>query len=423
MLRYKLLIFLLTPIIIGYTIIRAVKFKDKRYLQQRLGFIKALNHKQNKPVWIHAASVGEVIAVIPLVQRIQNEYSGTPILITTNTATGAEIVKTQLSSLPQVEHCYMPIDWSWAMTKIIKYIQPRTIFVVETEIWPNLFNSCFSNNIPVIIINARLSHRTTSAKPWLIHIYKNTLSNVSKILARSEEDYNSYLKLGAQKSRLKLVGNIKYAANNATNLKPILLKRPYVLAASTHDDEEKQLSLIWMKLIENKVITNEILVIVPRHPERSHRIEQQLKNSGANLAIRSKDENISDLTQIYIADTVGELKHFMLNAKFVFMGGSLIPHGGQNIIEPAQLGKAIIFGQHMFNFKYESQQLLDNDAAIQVKTTDALYEQFVLLLQDNNKIDQLSKAARQVMQNQGNTILDQYMMELKPYIVNDNTIS
>jgi 3-deoxy-D-manno-octulosonic-acid transferase len=415
--RYKLIILLLTPLIVIYTIFRAVKFKDKHYLLERLGLTNITKNHQKNLIWIHAASVGEVIAVIPLIQRIQNQYPKTPILITTNTTTGAEIVKKQLGSQSTVQHRYMPIDWNWTINKIIKKIQPHCVLIVETEIWPHFYNACFKNNIPIIIINARLSHRTTSAKPWLLNIYKKTLNKVTQVLARSKEDYDNYLKLGTPSSKLKLIGNIKLASINNNNLIPISLGYPYVLAASTHDDEEKQLTSIWMKLIKNKIVTNEILVIVPRHPDRVSDIIQQLKSLNANIVVRSNNDQITDLTDVYLADTVGELKQFMLEAKFIFVGGSLIPHGGQNIIEPAQLAKAIIFGQYMYNFKNESQLLLDNNAAIQVDNKDELYKQFVNLLQNRTKIKQLSEAALVVIKNQEYSILDQYMSELKKYII------
>jgi len=423
MLRYRLLILILIPAIVLYTIIRAIKFKDKRYLLQRLGFITTKNFKyvtnnNERPIWIHAASVGEIIAVIPLIQKISNQYTNTPIIVTTNTTTSAEIVDKQLSSIPLLQHCYMPFDWFRVMQKIIYIIQPTCILIVETEIWPNLLSIGHSKNIPTIIINARLSHRTTTAKPWLLNLYKNTLQNVTQILARSVEDYDSYLKLGAIESKLKLVGNIKFAENQNSNLEPILIERPYVLAASTHEDEELQIASVWMELVKNKIVKTEILIIVPRHPNRASAIAQQLKKLDANIAIRSRNEAITELTQIYIADTVGELKRFMVDAQFIFMGGSLISHGGQNIIEPAQLKKAIIFGQHMFNFKDESQLLLDSNAAIQTNNLDELRDAFKQLLQDKEKIAQLSKAAHTVIQAKGSSIVDTYLTEIEKYISN-----
>jgi len=417
--QYQLLILIITPVIVVYTIIRAIKFKNFRYLFQRFCLSKFNKYKQKKPLWIHAASVGEVIAIIPLTQQILKQYTNLPIIITTNTTTSAEIVKTQFVSNPMVKHYYMPIDWKWAVQKIINAINPRCIFIIETEIWPNLFAYSYKKNIPLIILNARLSHRTTSAKPWLLQLYKKTLKNVTQILARSAEDYKSYLKLGALESKLKLIGNIKFASRQEKTLIPISIERPYVLAASTHDNEELQLISMWMKLIKNKIVENEILVIVPRHPERASSIKQQIKNLNAIISIRSKNESITDITQIYIADTIGELKKFMLNAKFVFMGGSLISHGGQNIIEPAQLAKAIIFGPYMFNFKDESKLLLDNNAAIQINNENELYDMFVQLLQNTIRITQLSESAANVMQNQGNTILQLYLSEIKKYIIQD----
>ncbi len=415
--RYQFLILILTPVIVVYTIIRALKFKDPRYLLQRfcLNQFKSIpNH--TKPIWIHAASVGEVIAVIPLIKSISKQYPNVTIMLTSNTNTSANIVKNQLATIPLLQHYYMPIDWKWAMKKIIKKTQPRCILVVETEIWPNLFSCSHAQNIPVIIINARLSHRTTNAKPWLLTVYKKTLRHTSKILARSIEDYDSYLQLGAQKENLKLMGNIKLASQTAQNIKSLALERNYILAASTHEDEELQLAEVWTQLINNKIVSNELLVIVPRHPERAQSIKQQIKPLLSNIAIRSHKDTISEQTQIYIADTVGELKQFMIDAQFIFMGGSLITHGGQNIIEPAQLQKAIIFGKHMFNFKDECSLLIENNAAIQVQNKKALYDSFADLMQHPEKIKQLADSAEKIIHTQGNNILQHYMLEIKKYL-------
>ncbi len=321
-----------------------------------------------------------------------------------------------MASLPMVNHYYMPIDWKWAVQKIILAFQPRCILIVETELWPNLFHYSHQKNIPIIIINARLSHRTTSAKPWILQLYKHTLKNVTLILARSTEDYQSYLKLGALDSKIKLMGNIKLSSNNDQKLIAIPVGRPYVLAASTHQDEELQLTTLWMELIKNKIVTNEMLVIVPRHPERASSILQQLKNLTEHISIRSKNHAITTTTQVYIADTVGELKQFMIDAKFIFIGGSLISHGGQNIIEPAQLAKAIIFGQHMFNFKDESKLLLENNAAIQVKNKAELYNSFEQLLTNSKRVTQLSESASKVVQEQENSVLHSYLTEIEKII-------
>lgn len=415
--RYQLVILMLTPVIVIYTIIRAIKYKDCRYLLQRFCFTQFKTSGEHKnPVWIHAASVGEVIAVIPLIKSIRKHYPALAIQITSNTNTSADIVKNQLACVENLKHYYMPIDWKWAMKKIIKLTQPRCILIVETEIWPNLFCYSQQQQIPLLIINARLSHRTTNAKPWLLTIYKKTLNNTTKILARSIDDYDSYLKLGAKKSNLKLMGNIKLASHTEQTVTSIAFERNYVLAASTHEDEELQLATIWKQLITDKIVSDEILVIVPRHPERANSIAQKIKTLLSNIAIRSHNDSISDITQIYIADTVGELKQFMVSAKFIFMGGSLIAHGGQNIIEPAQLHKAIIFGQHMFNFKDECKLLIENNAAIQVTNKEELYKSFSDLLQEPKKVKQLANSAVKIIKTQGDNILQHYMLEIKKYL-------
>jgi len=417
MMKYKFLLFILSPIIVCYTIFRAIKFADLNYLKQRLSLVSITSQtKLVNSIWIHAASVGEVFAVIPLIHQISKQYPHNAIYLTSNTTTSAEIIKTQLSSIANLQHYYMPIDWSWAVQRLVKAFRPRCIIIVETELWPNLYKQCFKQNIPIIIVNARLSHRTTSAKPWLLQLYKELLAKVTLILTRSMEDLTRYQKLGADDSKLKLVGNIKYSYNKDLKITPIQIERPYVLAASTHNDEEIQLVSMWLQLVKRRSVKKELLVIVPRHPDRLFSITQQLKSLNAKISIRSKNDIIDNSTQIYIADTVGELKQFILGAKFVFMGGSLVAHGGQNIIEAAQLSKAIIFGQHMFNFKNESELLLQNNAAIQVKNITELSEVFVQLLQTPEKIVALSESASSVIHNQENSILQLYMQELEKYI-------
>jgi 3-deoxy-D-manno-octulosonic-acid transferase len=233
------------------------------------------------------------------------------------------------------------------------------------------------------------------------------LKSVNAILARSADDADAYIQLGAPADAVNTIGNIKFANMPDTEVKAIDLGRPYVLAASTHDNEEQQLAEIWQNM--GKQTQGRLLVIAPRHPQRKDDILRQLKNH--NLAVRSENDAVTASTQIYLADTLGELEGFMLNADCIFMGGSLIPHGGQNILEPARLGKPIVFGPHMSNFAEETQLLLDAGGAMQVADKQALQALLSDWLTHPERAASCGQQAAQLMARQ-NTVLDRYLQAI-----------
>jgi 3-deoxy-D-manno-octulosonic-acid transferase len=337
---YRLLLTLLSPIILGHIVWLAISNRQIRYFWQRLGF-KYSNLPKNS-LWFHCASVGEVNTLLPLLKNIHNKNNQLNMLITTNTITGAKVVKQQ--NLDYLYHSYLPFDWCYAIRSFIAATRPASLYIMETEIWPNLFSLCDDNKIPLHIINARLSSKTTTANKWVKSLLKHSLSKVDAIYARSEENALAYQKLGASTDIIKNTGNLKFStaihsSQDSQNNK-IPADRHYVLLASSHQDEEKKIYTIWSQLKRS-----ELLVIAPRHPERCSSIVQQLESK--NIAIRSKDQPITDTTEIFLLDTVGELKNYFTKAKFVIMGGSFVPVGGHNILEPAGFNKAIVTGPSM----------------------------------------------------------------------------
>ena len=298
---YRLLIILLSPVIIAHILWLAFTNKQSRYFFQRTGYkFPDLPHNC---LWFHCASVGEVNTLLPLIHNIHKQDKNLKFIITTNTITGGEIVTQQ--KLDYVFHCYMPVDWMYSVEKFLTKIKPASIYIMETEIWPNLFTACKKNGTSIYIINARLSRKTTSAKSWVKQIYKSSLLKVSKIYARTKKDAESYKLLGANKGTVTTIGNLKFTTaltSEQAKLEPVVnIDRKYVLVASTHKDEEEQIYNIWKKLKRT-----ELLIIAPRHPERSTSIINKL-NSDA-IAIRSKNQKITDETEIFILDTIGELK-------------------------------------------------------------------------------------------------------------------
>ena len=257
-----------------------------------------------------------------------------------------------------------------SVTLFVSTLRPTALCVLETELWPNLFSVCHSRKVPIVIINGRLSPKTTGTYKWVRKVLGQLLQLTEHIYARSQADHDAFIKLGANKTRVAVVGNLKYSPPAVETVAPPPTEREYLVAASTHFDEEIHILRCWMQLDRQ-----ELLVIAPRHPERSDEILKQLRNVTKSIAVRSRGESIDDTTRVYLLDTVGELNSWFSRAKLVIMGGSFIPRGGHNLLEPAHFGKAVIFGPSMENFREEAQLMLNMHAAIQVASFEKLCEQ------------------------------------------------
>ncbi len=360
LLPYRAALWLASPLLIGYTLWRAARDGGTDYLRQRLGFEAPLMHA---PLWAHCASVGEVKAVLPLLKAIRTRHPEIPLVVTTNTPAGREVLLDRMGG--DVSHTYLPLDFAPCVARFLKRVQPRCAVVMETELWPNLYAHCAAQGVALVMINARLSERTLQAPAPMRRAYRHALSNVVAILAKSEKDADRFLRLGAVRERVETLGNIKFArpVENNPSAPADLVGRPYWLAASTHHDEELRIARIWQRLPH----AGQVLVIAPRHPERRQAILKQLMPLGMETAVRSRGDALTSDTQIYLADTLGELHALIAHASLVFMGGSLIPRGGHNLLEPARLGKAILVGPHMDNFADETQSLLAAEAISMVR--------------------------------------------------------
>lgn len=366
---YRGLLTLALPLIVAYTLWRAGRDSKvlgngkRRYIAQRLGFaLPALE----APLWLHCASLGEVITALPLIQALAVRDPQRLLLITTHTATGARIVRRQ-----GLIHAFLPLDLPFAVRRFLRQVQPRGALILETELWPNLYLACAARGIPLAIINGRISARTAKAPRLVRRLYLQVLSCVAAVLARSEADRAAFVCLGAPPARVLSVGNLKFAPQPSTDALPDLIGRPYWLAASTHHDEEARIARVHRQTHDAQH-RPALLVIAPRHPERGPAIVQALSRQGITCALRSRREAITEMTEVYIADTIGELHALLCYAQFVVMGGSLIERGGHNILEPARLGKATITGPHMKNFLDETERLDQAGGLIQVADEAAL---------------------------------------------------
>ncbi len=407
--QYKLVLLALSPLALAHVIYRSFKDGGIQYFLQRLGF--TYTRSKSKPIHFHCASVGEYLTAKALIFTLLKKYPDSFIAITTNTPTAASLVKKDLNN--NIAHYYFPLDFAFSVNRFLKHVQPCASFIMETEIWPTYYSQASKLSLPISIINARLSNKTLQANSFIKREYKRALINVNQIFTRSKQDLKNYLSLGADPQSVVILGNLKYAMLNNKNdqLACTTIKRPFFLGASTHEDEELQLSR-HVELLKRK---NYLLVLAPRYPDRCKALAKNLKYNGLNVAVRSEHDEITDETDIYIVDTLGELDIFYNEAALVFVGGSLIGRGGHNVLEPARYGKCIMVGPYTENFALEINDLLEADAIIQVNDNNELGIQLISLLKNDSQRESYGKNAMFFV-SQHSEILNNYLENLESII-------
>ena len=407
---YAFLIKILSPLFVLVLAIEAYQRKGGwPFFKQRLGF--GYPTLTTHPIWIHCASVGEVKAAEPLIEHFAQSQA---LLITTNTPTGADLVKRLFGD--SVQHVYLPFDFSSAVGRFLKATQPQVLWVMETELWPNLYRLTAQHHIAITLINARLSAKTLKAPKWLQHAYRETLQFPQQILARCESEAQRFMALGARPEQLQILGNLKYGLlSEQTQDYPNLSTREYVLLASSHDTEELMIAQRWLNLQRP-----ECLVIVPRHPKRSESIQQQLATLKVSVAVHSLKQPLTSETQIYLDDRIGVLMPWFSHAKLVIMGGAFVPKGGHNVLEPAALGKCIITGPDMSDFVPETELLLQANALVQCQDYEELSQTLHSLLAQPERCEQMGQAAKQVILSQSH-IFEDYLKTLQKQVRNAST--
>ena len=376
----------------------------RRFFRQRRGRDHPV--RPDRPLWLHAASVGEVRTAAPLIEAILASPRRPELVLTTATATGATTTAHLFGG--RLEHAYLPVDLPGPVERFLDAIRPCAAVVLETELWPNLFAAARRRDIPLVIAHGRLSRRSAEASPWVRALQAQALESVQRVLARSAGDATRFAALGVPAERIQTVGSLKWAPP-AAGAEPITLGRPTVVAASTHHDEEHQLARAWARCAADD---GPLLVLVPRHPHRGAGIAGELRARGWSVARRAAGEAPGEAS-IYVADTLGELDGFLAAADVVFVGGSLIPHGGQNVVEPARLGRAVVFGPSMENFAEESRQLLEAGGARRVADEEELAEVLAELLASPEERQALGRRAASTVRAAGN-VVDDYLAALRP---------
>ena len=412
---YQIVTSLGRPLIRLYLAWRMARGKeDSGRFKERLGHA-SLHRPEGKLLWMHAASVGESLSLLPLITWVTENRSGWSVLVTTGTVTSARLMAERLPD--GACHQFIPVDCRPYVHRFLSHWRPDMVLWAESDLWPNLIEEMRTLGIPAVLINGRMSER--SFRQW--KRFRATIERLLKaftlILAQSEVDAGRYRELGATK--VEIAGNLKSAAVplpfNETELvrqKEAFGERPVWLAASTHPGEEAIVGQVHSRLAVSH--PGLLSIIVPRHPERGDEVARILQEQNLEVALRSAGQAVTHTTQIYIADTMGELGLFYRLAGIVFVGKSLKGTGGQNPLEPAGLDCALLFGHEMSNFKEIASQMLDSGAAEQVADGDDLADAVGRLLGDEETRARLANAARDVVSAEAG-VLDRVTDILTPY--------
>jgi len=345
-------------------------------------------------IWIQAVSVGEVATCKVLVDKLRVRFPNKKMVLSTITKTGNDFAKKLFQS--DVVIIYFPLDLSWIVRKAVSLVNPSLYIMIETEIWPNMIKEVSRRGIPSAIVNGRISDRSFGKYKLVKPFLSDIMRKIGIFCMQSSQDAERIKELGAPDEKVKITGNMKFDADvSADVVRSGELKRSMgmadgdmlLVAGSTHNGEEMIILEAFKKLSEE--FPRLKLLIAPRHIDRAGEVKDTAKSVGFDPALVSSIRN----TDVFILDTIGKLRDIYSIATVVFIGGSLVPHGGQNPIEPAALGKPVIFGPHMFNFREITAVLLENAAAILVKESEGLFSSIKMLLNDNKKCSEMSKNA------------------------------
>jgi len=403
---YNLLLHLALPLILLRLLFRTLRAAD---YAKRIGerFALRLPPLQRGGIWLHAVSLGESIAAAPLVEALLVRHPHLPITVTCMTPTGSRRIGELFGG--RVQHCYLPYDLPWAARRFITILRPRLAILMETELWPNHIHQCALLNIPVVLANGRLSGRSARGYARLRGLTRGMLEKLSGLAVQTPVEAQRFVALGAVPERVFVTGSIKFdvsppqgIAERAQTLRQSWQadKRPLWIAASTHAGEDEIVLAAHHKLLQTR--PDALLILVPRHPERFAGVYQLCRKQGFAVKRRSSGEAVDAQTHILLGDTLGELLFLYALADIAFVGGSLVPHGGHNLLEPAALGKPLLSGPHCFNFADIATQL-EQAGALHAVTDAANLASALNALWDNcAQAASMQQAAKDVLKaNQG----------------------
>lgn len=398
---YNLLFFLAIPLIFCRLLWRSRKAKDYgRRWRERFAY-QDIPAEWLHGLWVHAVSVGEVLAAVPLVKAIHQHYPDLPVIITTMTPTGSARVKANFAE--SVYHCYVPYDLPTVVARFLRKAKPRALMLLETELWPNILYQCKKKHIPVMLANARLSEKSYQGYARFANVTQQMLSAITILAAHAKADAERFIKLGIPADRVTVTGSIKFEIKipasileQAEVLRQMLGEhRPIWVGASTHEGEDEQLLVAHKEILKQQ--PNALLVISPRHPERFDAVYQLAVKEGFATVRRSDNTSCDETTQVFVCDSMGELLLFYAAVDVAFVGGSLVDHGGHNLLEPASLAIASITGFSNFNFADISKMMIDANATLQINNSAELATAVLKLIEDSNERFEMGERGRQVI--------------------------
>ena len=422
---YNILLTFLLILASPYFLLRSlIQKRFRKALPQRMGFFQDLSFK--KAIWVHAASVGEVFCSIPLLKKIKKEFTHLKIVLTTMTFTGNETAKTYLPEADQI--LFLPIDHPFIIPRVVEKIQPNLLLIAETELWPNLLQSCGKKGIPVVLFNGRISQKSFQRYHLFKFFFKECLKHISLFLMQTEEDRTRIIEMGGESKKIRVVGNLKFdqtfpsipqevMAEMAKNL-GLQGKENILIAGSTHSGEEEILASLYKEI--KKIDPHLTLILAPRHLERLEEVERVLKKESLSWLRKTSlplgaGRSGQEQPDVILLDTMGELMSIYSLGTLIFVGGSLVPVGGHNPLEPLFFKKCVLFGPYMFNFLEISSRLIEAEGAIQVSGKEDLFSQMKRLLFDEGARKETGEKGYQFLQeHQGAT--ERMFEEIRPFL-------
>lgn len=391
-----------------YFVYQAMRYrKYVTNLRQRFGYLPvSFNVDGDESIWIHAVSVGEALAARTLVAPLKQRYPRLRLFVSTTTIAGQQVAAREIKDADAI--FYFPIDFGFIVSRTLRLVKPRLFIMMETEIWPNLLRACRASGVRTLLANGRISSRSYPRYRLIRPLFRRVLENVDRFAAQTQESAERLIDLGADPQRVVVTGNLKFDALHAAPTGErsghrvlryfrVPDTRPVVVAGSTMRGEEVMVLRAFERL--RRSTEHPLLVIAPRHPERFDEVERLAREEGfrtvRRTALTIDEEPVAD---VVILDSIGELAHLYRVATVVFVGGSLVPTGGHNILEPAVFGKPILFGPHMQNFREIAAVFLEAGGAVQVGDQRELGEALAALVADPARSARLGEAARGVIE-------------------------
>ncbi len=378
-------------------------------VSQRLGRLPVgVNPQRTASIWIHAVSVGEALSSRPLIRALRTAYPTHRLLMSTTTTTGQDVAQQFGADLDAV--FYAPFDFTPVVTRALERIAPELLIVIDTEIWPNLFRACRKRGVRTMLVNGRLSDRSYGRYRLVRFFMRRVFEDVDRVCAQTATWAQRYVDIGAHQSSVMVTGSVKFdaldpsmgntvqsASDDVLSCFRFTKRRPVFIAASTLRGEEELVLRVVGRVLE--IASDALIIIAPRHPERFDEVRAMAEAAGYRVQARSELRGQDSDAPIVLLDTIGELTYLFQVASVVFVGGSLVPAGGHNLLEPAVFGKAIVVGPHMDNFAEITSQFVAQKAVVQVRDDTEFEIELVDLVRDRGRRERLGNAARALVES------------------------